>query len=346
MQTIDSQRTHPRIAATANQQPRQSGSTATRLKDRMRETMRTAGLSPRTFEAYWHWVAKYIRWSGLRHPQDMASADVEQYLNWLANAQQVSLSTQRQALHALLYLYRRVLGLDVPWLNNLTRAKPSQRLPVVLTTGEIARLWPHVHGQQGMALKLLYGSGMRLMECLRLRVQDLDLDRQQITIREGKGNKDRVTMLPQALAQPLRDLLVTRAQWHANDLVTGHADVHLPNALHRKYPQAARAWGWQYVFATETYGTDPETGAVRRHHIHESGVQKHMQAAVRAAGIAKRATPHTLRHSFATHLLQSGTDIRTIQELLGHSHVETTMIYTHVLNRGGRGVISPLDQAA
>lgn len=345
MQPLVTHSNAQRKAAALNTSARPCGSTAVRLKDRMRETIRTAGYSRRTFEAYWHWSAKFIRWAGLRHPQGLGAAEVEQYLNWLANDQRVSLSTQRQALHSLLFLYRRVLGLQMPWLDNLTRAKAPRRLPVVLTVHEVQRLWHHASGPQGLLLQLLYGSGLRLMEGLRLRVKDLDLERLELTVREGKGNKDRVTMIPATLVEPLQLLLAHRAQWHAEDLATGHADVELPDAIHRKYPHAARSWGWQFLFATDHYCTDQESGAVRRHHIHESGVQKAMQRAVRAAGIAKLATPHTLRHSFATHLLQAGTDIRTIQELLGHANVETTMVYTHVLNRGGRGVMSPLDRA-
>lgn len=341
MQATESQRRHARNAARPN--PAASGSTAVRLKDRVRETIRTCGYSPRTFDAYWHWCAQFIRWAGMRHPQDLGAPEVEQFLNWLANAKQVSQQTQRQALHALLFLYRRVLGVDLPWLDNLTSAKPVRRLPVVLTVDEVQRIFAHVHGHRGLVLRLLYGSGLRLMEGLRIRVQDLDLDRMQLTVREGKGNKDRLVMLPRSLAQPLRDLLARREAWHTEDLIQGKADVELPDAIRRKYPNAGLRLGWQFLFATPTYCTDPATGAVRRHHLHESGIQKLMQAAVKAARIHKRATPHTLRHSFATHLMQRGADIRTVQELLGHADVETTMIYTHVLKTAVCGTVSPLD---
>jgi integron integrase len=343
MQATELQRRAPAKAARHIPAAKASGSTAVRLKDRVRETIRTCGYSPRTFEAYWHWCSDFIRWAGMRHPQDLGAAEVEQYLNWLANQKRVSLQTQRQALHSLLFLYRRVLGIDLPWLDNLTSAKPVRRLPVVLTVDEVQRLFAHVHGERGLLLKLLYGSGLRLMEGLRIRVQDLDLERMQLTVREGKGNKDRLVMIPRTLIDPLRKLLARREAWHTEDLIQGKADVELPDAIRRKYPHAGLRFGWQFVFATATYVTDPQTRAVRRHHLNESGIQKMMQAAVRAAGIHKRATPHTLRHSFATHLMQRGADIRTVQELLGHANVETTMIYTHVLKSAVCGSRSPLD---
>lgn len=333
-----------RDAARFNAPPvRPSASTAPKLEQRLRDQIRYEGKSHNTADVYWHWSRQFILWAEKRHPQDLGQAEVEGFLNWLVNARRCSGSTHKQALHALLFLYRRVLGLDVPWLDNLTRPKPSKRLPVVLTEDEVRRLWPHLQGTNGLVLKLLYGTGMRVMEGLRLRVHDLDVDARTITIREGKGSKDRTTMVPESLVQPLREHLVQRAITHANDLATGHADVELPNAIDRKYPHAARQLGWQWVFATPTYNRSPE-GIIRRHHVHDSCIQKAMKAAVRAAGISKPATPHTLRHSFATHLLRSGTDIRTLQELLGHANVETTMIYTHVLNRGGRGVCSPADR--
>ena len=343
MQATEFQRRALRKAAPHIPAAAPSGSTAVRLKDRVRETIRTCGYSPRTFDAYWHWCSAFIRWAGMRHPQDLGASEVEQFLNWLANHKHVSQQTQRQALHALLFVYRRVLGIDLPWLDNLTSAKPVRRLPVVLTIDEVQRLLAHVHGDRGLLIKLLYGSGLRLMEGLRIRVQDLDLDRMQLTVRQGKGNKDRLVMIPRSLIHPLRELLSRREAWHTEDLIQGKADVELPDAIRRKYPHAGLRFGWQFVFATPTYCTDPETRAVRRHHLHESGIQKLMQAAVKAARIHKRATPHTLRHSFATHLMQRGADIRTVQELLGHSNVETTMIYTHVLKASVCGTFSPLD---
>lgn len=343
MQVVDSAR-----AAAPNHarhiQAAPAASTARRLKDRMREQIRLEGKSRRTFEAYWHWSASFIRWSGMRHPSDMGKAEVEQFLNWLVNTRECSESTHSQALNALLYLYQRVLGIDLPWLSNLTKPQRPRRLPVVLTEDEVRRVLSKTRGTTGLVLRLMYGSGLRLMEALRLRVQDLDLERRELIVREGKGNKDRVSVIPAALVQPLRDLLAVRAEWHAQDLITGHADVELPNALRRKYPHAARQMGWQWVFATAGYGIDPETGVERRHHLHDTTVQKAMRAAVVAAGIHKRATTHTLRHSFATHLLQAGYDIRTVQELLGHASVETTQIYTHVLNTGARAISSPLDR--
>ena len=320
-----------------------------KLLDQLRAACRVNHYSLRTEQAYVHWVRRYILWAGKRHPATLGGAECEAFLSHLATDGDVSQSTQRQALSALLFLYRRVLGVDLPWLDNVTRARERKHLPVWLTQREVGRLWAHsppASEPVGLALRLLYGTGMRLLECLRLRVQDVNLDALEITVRDGKGGKDRVTMLPRSLLAPLKRQLATRAAWHAIDLAKGMADVHLPHALARKYPHAGRQLGWQYVFAAEQYSTDPRTGVVRRHHLSEKTVQRAMARAVRAAGIHKPATPHTLRHSFATHLLESGSDIRTVQELLGHSDVSTTMIYTHVLNRGGRGTVSPLDRIA
>lgn len=314
-----------------------------RLQQQVTEAIRTRHYSRRTEQAYWHWTRQFILWSGKRHPLEMGAPEIGRFLTWLATERNVSASTQRQALAALLFLYKAVLQIELPWIDDIVQAKQPRRLPCVLTQAEVARLWPHVSGTRGLVLKLLYGSGLRLTEGLRLRVKDLDIDALSLTVREGKGNKDRVVMLPQVLAQPLRELLAVRAGWHAVDLATGHADVDLPHALHLKYPSAARAWGWQFVFAAADYVRDPASGVLRRHHLHEDGVQRMMKRAVQAAGIHKPASPHTLRHSFATHLLQAGVDIRRIQELLGHADLETTMIYTHVLGAAGHGVRSPLD---
>lgn len=322
-----------------------AASSAPKLEQRLREQVRLEGKAKNTADAYWHWCKRFILWSGKRHPADMAASDVEAFLNWLVNQQQCSASTHTQALNGLRFLYLRVLGLDLPYLTDVSRPKRTRRLPVVLTEDEVRRLWPHLRGTNGLVLKLLYGTGMRVMEGLRLRVHDLDLSAGTITVREGKGNKDRITMVPHNLRQELEQHLAERATWHAHDLATGHADVELPGALLRKYPMAPRQMGWQWLFATAKYNNGPD-GEIRRHHIHDSCIQKAMRAACRAAGITKPATPHTLRHSFATHLLRSGYDIRTVQELLGHANVETTMVYTHVLNRGGRGVVSPLDALA
>lgn len=301
--------------------------------------------SRRTQEAYWHWIKRFVLWSGKRHPASMGQVEVGQFLTWLAADQHVSASTQRQALAAILFLYKQVLGIEIGWVDGIVRAKQSQRLPVVLTIEETRALLTHTSGTPGLFLRLLYGTGLRLMEGLNLRVKDLDIDQRQIIVRADKGNKDRVTMLPATLVQPLRDLLEERRRWHHIDLSTNHASVDLPFALARKYPNAGKEWAWQYVFATPGYHINPETGEERRHHLFDWTIQRHMKQALRAAGISKPATPHTLRHCFATHLLQSGADIRTVQELLGHNDVETTMIYTHVISQtAGRGTVSPLDR--
>lgn len=302
--------------------------------------------SRRTHEAYWHWIKRFIFWSGKRHPASMGQTEVGQFLTWLAADQHVSASTQAQALASILFLYKQVLEIDIGWVEGIVRAKQSQRLPLVLTVNETRALLAHTSGTPGLFLQMLYGTGLRLMEGLNLRVKDLDLDQRQIIVRAGKGNKDRVTMLPTTLVHPLRELLEERRRWHHIDLATNHASVDLPFALTRKYHNAGNEWAWQYVFATPGYHINPETCEERRHHLFDWTIQRHMKQALRAAGISKPATPHTLRHCFATHLLQAGTDIRTIQELLGHSDVETTMIYTHVVNRGGRGTVSPLDRMA
>jgi integron integrase len=309
--------------------------------------IRTRHYSRRTEQAYWHWARQFVLWSGKRHPIDMGAPEVGQFLTHLATERGVSASTQRQALAALLFLYRQALQVELPWVDDIVRAKQQQRLPVVLTRDEVARLWQQIPeaSRRGLVLRLLYGTGLRLLEGLRLRVKDIDFGAGSITVRAGKGGKDRTVMLPQSLAPQLRAVLDERERWHAVDLATGRADVELPNALELKYPNAGRQLGWQFVFATEDHVTCPRTGIIRRHHLHEDGIQRLMARAVKAARINKPATPHTLRHSFATHLLQAGYDIRTIQQLLGHKDVETTMIYTHVLpaSQGGRGVLSPLD---
>jgi integron integrase len=257
----------------------------------------------------------------------------------------VAASTQNQALSALLFLYKEVLGMALPWLNDMKRAKKPQRLPVVLTVEEARRVLARLDGQHGLMAGLLYGAGLRLLECARLRVKDVDFEMRQITVRDGKGEKDRVTMLPQSVLEPLRAHLEKVKVLHEHDLEDGFGEVYLPYALDRKYPKAAQEWGWQYVFPAANRSTDPRSGQARRHHVDEQSLQRAVKKAVRAAGLSKPASCHTLRHSFATHLLESGYDIRTIQELLGHKDVSTTMIYTHVLNRGGQGVVSPLDRA-
>lgn len=269
---------------------------------------------------------------------------VEAFLSDLAVRGKVSASTQNQAKSALLFLYREVLGIDLPWLDGVTQAKVSRRLPVVLTVDEVQQVLAGMTGTVGLMGRLLYGTGMRLMECVRLRVKDIDFARLEILVRDGKGGKDRVTMLPKSLAAPLQAHLLNVRALHKEDLAQGYGEVYLPYALERKYPNAGREWGWQYVFPSVKLSADPRSNKTRRHHLDEKGLQRAVKQAVRDAGLVKPVTPHTLRHSFATHLLEGGYDIRTVQELLGHSDVSTTMIYTHVLNKGGRGVVSPLDK--
>jgi integron integrase len=281
---------------------------------------------------------------GRRHPRELSFEHVEAFLSYLAVSRNVAASTQNQAKSALLFLYKEVLGVELPWLDDVESAKRPQRLPVVLTHAEVDALLSRMRGTNGLVARLLYGSGLRLLEAARLRVKDVDFSRREILVRDGKGAKDRVTMLPSSLIEPLRAHLVLVRQLHEQDLAVGLGAVYLPYALERKYPNAPREWAWQYVFPSERVSDDPRSGRRRRHHLDEQNVQRAMRAALREAGITKPATPHSLRHSFATHLLQVGYDIRTVQELLGHKDVQTTMIYTHVLNRGGRSVHSPLDQ--
>jgi integron integrase len=297
----------------------------------------------RTEQAYLDWIKRFIRHFGKRHPRDLGAAEVSEFLTHLAVAGQVAASTQNQAKSALLFLYREVLDVELPWLDDVESAKAPRRLPVVLTQAELVALLARLEGTNALVCRLLYGTGLRIMECLRLRVKDVEFERGEILVRDGKGFKDRVTMLPTSLAPLLREHMVRVAELHRQDLVAGHGEVWLPYALERKYPNAGREWAWQYVFPSAKLSVDPRSGVVRRHHVADQAVQRALKLAVRAAGVAKPATPHTLRHSFATHLLESGYDIRTVQELLGHSDVSTTMIYTHVLNKGGRGVRSPLD---
>jgi integron integrase len=273
----------------------------------------------------------------------MGAAEVEQFLTHLAVHGKVAASTQNQAKAALLFLYKEVLAIELPWLDNVEQAKVPKRLPIVLNRDEVQAILSRLTGTHWLIASLLYGTGMRIMECLRLRVQDVDFTRHEILIRDGKGFKDRVTMLPVSLVAALQAHLLKVKELHNNDLAQGFGAVYLPYALERKYPNAAKEWIWQYIFPAAKHSTDPRSGAVRRHHVQEQSIQRAVKQAVRDAGLTKAATPHTFRHSFATHLLQSGYDIRTVQELLGHADVSTTMIYTHVLNKGGKGVTSPLD---
>ncbi len=315
-----------------------------RLLDRVRDRIRVKHYSLRTETAYLGWIKRYIVFHGKRHPLDMGKDEVEAFLSHLAVERNIAAATQNQALAALLFLYGEVLGVALPWLDDVTRAKKPARLPTVLTRAETFALLKQLpEGEVQLIVRLLYGTGMRLLEGLRLRIKDLDLQRREIVVRDGKGGKDRVTMVPEQLVPALRAQLARARMQHEVDLQAGRGDVWLPDALAVKYPNAVRALGWQYVFPATGFSVDPRSGAVRRHHVDEKRIQRAVRAAADRAGVHKPVSPHTLRHSFATHLLEGGYDIRTVQELLGHSDVSTTMIYTHVLNKGGRGVRSPLD---
>jgi integron integrase len=301
--------------------------------------------SLRTEQAYVAWTRRFIVFHRKRHPEEMGEVEINAFLSSLAVAGKVSASTQNQALSALLFLYRDVLEKPFPEMPTLVRARRPARLPVVLTRDEVRRVLAQLVGDARLVATLLYGSGLRLLEALRLRVKDLDLARNEILVRDGKGQKDRVTMLPAALKRDLAAHLKAVRARHDREVARGGGDVHLPDAIRLKYPSAAKSWPWQYVFPAARESTDPRGGEIRRHHLPETSVQRAVRNAVGQAGITKHASGHSLRHSFATHLLESGYDIRTIQELLGHRDVATTMIYTHVLNTGGRGVRSPLDDA-
>ncbi|MFM9912274.1 MAG: integron integrase [Methylophilaceae bacterium] len=314
-----------------------------KLLEQVVAKMRVKHYSLRTEKSYVDWIKRYIWHHGKRHPKDMGAAEVEAFLTHLAVERHVSASTQNQAKSALLYLYKEVLGIELPWLDNVTQAKAPKRLPVVLTQAEVQAVLSRLDGTMWLIASLLYGSGLRIMEALRLRVKDVDLARREILVREGKGFKDRVTMLPASLIEPLKSHLIKVQSLHQEDLAAGHGEVFMPMALDRKYPSAGKDWAWQYIFPSIKLSVDPRSKVVRRHHADEKTIQRAVKKTVKLAGLTKLATPHTLRHSFATHLLEGGYDIRTVQELLGHSDVSTTMIYTHVLNKGGRGVTSPLD---
>jgi len=311
----------------------------------VRRVIRTLHYSIRTEQAYLSWIKQYILYHNKKHPEEMSVIEVGDFLSYLANERHVAAATQNQALNALNFLYRRVLNQPLGELQGVTRAKRPKRLPVVLSRDEVNRLLGNLSGQHLLIAKIMYGSGLRLMEALRLRVKDVDFSMEAIIVRAGKGNKDRVTVLPQCLGLYIKNQIDRVRLLHKSDIEAGYGETSLPYALARKYPQAPFQTGWQYVFPSEKRAKDPRSGKIKRHHIHKSSVQNAIKNAVRAAGIEKPASSHTLRHSFATHLLESGTDIRTLQELLGHKDVSTTMIYTHVLNKGGRGVRSPLDTA-
>jgi integron integrase len=314
-----------------------------KLLDQVRGVIRTLHYSIRTEEAYVDWTRRFILFHRKRHPKEMGKEEIESFLSHLAVEGRVSASTQSQAKAALLFLYQKVLKVEVDWLKDVVAAKQPQRLPTVLTIDEVRSLLAHMEGVPWLIASLLYGSGLRVLEACRLRVLDIDFGMRQIIVRNGKGAKDRVTMLPESLVEALKSQLELARLQHQRDCEQGGGDVYLPFALDRKYPNAEKEWKWQYAFPSGRLSRDPRSGAIRRHHNEEQRVQRAVRQAALDAGIEKRVTPHTLRHSFATHLLQGGYDIRTVQELLGHKDVRTTMIYTHVLNRGGHGVRSPLD---
>lgn len=315
---------------------------STRLLDQLRERLRLRRYSLHTERAYVYWVRLFIRFNKLRHPKEMGSVEVSQFLSWLVTDRKLSASAHKQALAALLFLYRHVLGVDLPWMQNIGRPSVPRRLPVVLSRDETSRLLSATEGVYQLVFRLLYGTGMRKMECLRLRVKDVDLERGLIIVREGKGNKDRITMLPRALEADLRKQLEYARQLWTLDRQQDRPGVETPQPVENKYPRASKSWAWFWIFPSDHESVDPRSGLQRRHHVYEGTLGRAIKVAAAHAQITKPISTHTLRHAFATHLLERGQDIRTIQELLGHENVETTMIYTHVLNRGN-GVISPLD---
>ncbi|MBL8524292.1 MAG: integron integrase [Betaproteobacteria bacterium] len=317
---------------------------STRILDQVRERIRYLHYAKSTEEAYVYWIRFYIRWAGTRHPREMGKDEVKGFLTFLAAKRSVSSSTHRVALSALLFLYQKVLGVELPWLDGLSRPAQRRHLPAVLTIEEVTHILSRLTGHYAILGRLLYGTGMRINEGLRLRVKDVDFDHRAIVIREGKGFKERVVMLPDAMVAPLKAQLAhARSVWAA-DMSADRPGVAMPDALARKFPMAGKSWAWFWVFPQAEVSRDPRSGIIRRHHLYDQTFQREFKRAVLASGVVKPATPHTLRHCFATHLLQAGYDIRSVQELLGHSDVSTTMIYTHVLKVAGRGVISPLDR--
>ena len=315
-----------------------------RLLEQVSDVARFRHLSLRTEQAYLNWIKRYILFHHKQHPKDLSADHVRRFLTHLAVKDKVAAATQNQAFHSLLFLYRHVLKLDLPEITGVERARTSRSLPVVFTKEEANAVIAHLRGEERLIVSLLYGSGLRIMEAVRLRVKDIDFERHEIRVREGKGDKDRLTMLPRTLEPGLRVQIETVKQQHDHDVKRGYGEVYLPHALERKYPKAGSEFIWQYLFPADKLSVDPRSGKTRRHHASEQNVQRAVKTALRKAGVRKNGTCHAFRHSFATHLLEDGYDIRTVQELLGHKDVRTTMIYTHVLNKGGRGVRSPLDQ--
>jgi integron integrase len=318
--------------------------TQPKLLDQVRHAVRLRHYSFSTEKAYVQWIRRFILASGKRHPRDLGAPEVERFLTELAVREHVSPSTQNQALSAILFLYKHVLGMNLEWLSNVVRAKRDRKIPVVFTQKEARQVIAHLADNYWLMGSLKYGAGHRVMETLRLRIKDLDFNYREIVVHDGKGKKDRRTLLPDCITERLEEHFLRVRQLHQSDIDKGYAGVSLPYALARKYPKAGNEWGWQYVFPSASLSASPYTGEVERHHVDQKGIQRAVHIAVRTVGIGKPASCHTFRHSFATHLLESGYDIRTVQELLGHSNVKTTMIYTHVLNKGGRAVRSPMDR--
>lgn len=315
-----------------------------KLLDQLRRCIRDNHYSVRTERAYVYWARWYIRFHGLRHPIDMGAPEIQAFMSYLVNERHVAGATYTQALCALLFLYKKLLKIELPWIEGISRPKKPARRPTVLTRQEVEMIFAQMSGVYGLIARLLYGTGMRLMECAQLRVKDVDFQRREIVVRQGKGGKDRITMLPLALVAPLREQIAHAKQFYEDDRLNKRNGVMLPGALERKYAAAGTQWGWFWVFPSDHESTDPRSGIVRRHHVYEQTIQRAIKQAVIAARLTKPASTHTLRHSFATHLLEAGYDIRTVQDLLGHADVSTTMIYVHVLNKGGRGVDSPIDR--
>lgn len=312
--------------------------------DKVRDQMRVHHYSLRTEESYVQWIKRFILFHGKRHPAEMGEQEITAFLTYLAVKKNVSASTQNQALSAILFLYKKILNQDLDWMDGIVRAKRSQHIPEVLTPDQVRAILKQLTGTHQLVARLLYGTGMRLMEAIRLRVRDVNFGYRQITVRSGKGDKDRVTILPDTVINALQVHLSRVRDLHKRDIEEGYGRVYLPYALERKYKNASREWGWQYVFPSHKRSTDPVSREIRRHHIDERNLQRAIKEVAMRLGFSGKVTTHTFRHSFATHLLENGSDIRTVQELLGHNDVKTTMIYTHVLQRGGRGVRSPLDR--